>query len=475
MSTRPELENNIKKIQLLINNAQSELQKQTFRDILTDLKKELDQLTTQENSVAKPEAPQVDTPPKTPRRINASTISDSTDLTQIEGSSNIDIDSPQSSNQKLLETSPTPTDRTQIESSSSQDKDSKSTAQLHPPNPPITSKIFQGIGVIEGEIIKDESLGFYHLIYQGKSYKLLIRKVKLRKIVDNNYPFNSPKILVVYPYTKYNPELESGHEIGFTLVRIKDEWSPQAKNHLGLDINEFKLCGFWQKRHGDISVISVHRNRLKKGVKKLLKNATSSRKIKIVTNVPLLWSNPPVEAVFKGEGEGRYFVEVKAHFVPEKEQWEFLELLSEPSLEHPPFVRYPKRKTVSTQTNTEPPENPSDNSSDTQCEIPTEIRVASETLKHDINLGFVTEEILFKRLSGISSIGTLKTKKYKVSEDKFTQWSAEKDIDNISWSWFKQGNKTFYRPTSNITNEQKEKLTQWLIAENLLNKKTEHI
>jgi hypothetical protein len=56
-----------------------------------------------------------------------------------------------------------------------------------------------------------------------------------------------------------------------------------------------------------------------------------------------LWSNPPVEAVNKGE-KGRYFVEVKASFMPEKEQWEFLELLSEPSSKHPPFVRYSSRR-----------------------------------------------------------------------------------------------------------------------------------
>jgi hypothetical protein len=60
-----------------------------------------------------------------------------------------------------------------------------------------------------------------------------------------------------------------------------------------------------------------------------------------------LWSNPPVEAVNKGE-KGRYFVEVKASFMPEKEQWEFLELLSEPSLKYPRFVRFRKKKTVST-------------------------------------------------------------------------------------------------------------------------------
>ena len=41
MGTQKELENNIKKRQLLLKNAQSELQKQTFRDILTDLKKQL--------------------------------------------------------------------------------------------------------------------------------------------------------------------------------------------------------------------------------------------------------------------------------------------------------------------------------------------------------------------------------------------------------------------------------------------------
>ena len=384
MGTQKELENNIKKMQLLLKNAQSELQKQTFRDILTDLKKQLALLKAKNSQVEKPEkslreksnsqpkgavkkllkavkssevietttSPQlkIDKPPKTESKSTPQPSPTPTDFTEIESSSNQGIDTQKPSTKEPVETpppEPTLINETHIESSPSQDKDSTSTEQPHPKNQSIQSKIFQGIGVIQGEIIKDSSEQFYNLIYQGKLYKLLIKKLKLKETLDNNYPFNSPKILVVYPHTKYNSELESGHEIAFTLVRINDEWSPKAKTILGLDINEFRLCGFWQKRHGKFYVISVHRNHQKKGVKKFLKNTASSKKIKIVTHVPLLWSNPPVEAVNKGE-EGRYFVEVKASFMPEKEQWEFLELLSEPSLKHPPFVRFPKKKTVST-------------------------------------------------------------------------------------------------------------------------------
>ena len=383
MGTQKELENNIKKMQLLLKNAQSELQKQTFRDILTDLKKQLVLLKAKNSQVEKPEkslreksnsqpkgavkkllkavkssevietttSPQlkIDKPPKTESKSTPQPSPTPTDFTEIESSPNQGIDTQKPSTKEPVETpppEPTLINETHIESSPSQDKDSTSTEQPHPKNQSIQSKIFQGIGVIQGEIIKDSSEQFYNLIYQGKLYKLLIKKLKLQETLDNNYPFNSPKILVVYPHTEYNSKLDSGHEIAFTLVRINDEWSPKAKTILGLDINEFRLCGFWQKRHGKFYVISVHRNH-QKGVKKFLKKIASSKKIKIVTHVPLLWSNPPVEAVNKGE-KGRYFVEVKASFMPEKEQWEFLELLSEPSLKYPPFVKFRKKKTVST-------------------------------------------------------------------------------------------------------------------------------
>lgn len=383
MGTQKELENNIKKMQLLLKNAQSELQKQTFRDILTDLKKQLALLKAKNSQVEKPEkslreksnsqpkgavkkllkavkssevietttSPQlkIDKPPKTESKSTPQPSPTPTDFTEIESSPNQGIDTQKPSTKEPVETpppEPTLINETHIESSPSQDKDSTSTEQPHPKNQSIQSKIFQGIGVIQGEIIKDSSEQFYNLIYQGKLYKLLIKKLKLQETLDNNYPFNSPKILVVYPHTEYNSKLDSGHEIAFTLVRINDEWSPKAKTILGLDINEFRLCGFWQKRHGKFYVISVHRNH-QKGVKKFLKKIASSKKIKIVTHVPLLWSNPPVEAVNKGE-KGRYFVEVKASFMPEKEQWEFLELLSEPSLKYPPFVKFRKKKTVST-------------------------------------------------------------------------------------------------------------------------------
>ena len=55
MATKEELENNIKKMQLLLKNAQSELQKQTFRDILTDLKKQLASVKVENTQVEKPE------------------------------------------------------------------------------------------------------------------------------------------------------------------------------------------------------------------------------------------------------------------------------------------------------------------------------------------------------------------------------------------------------------------------------------
>ena len=55
MGTQKELENNIKKMQLLLKNAQSELQKQTFRDILTDIKKQLALLKAKNSQVEKPE------------------------------------------------------------------------------------------------------------------------------------------------------------------------------------------------------------------------------------------------------------------------------------------------------------------------------------------------------------------------------------------------------------------------------------
>lgn len=76
-------------------------------------------------------------------------------------------------------------------------------------------------------------------------YKLLIKKLKFKEMFDNNYLFNLFKILVVYFYMEYNLKLDLGYEIVFILVRINDEWFFKVKIILGLDINEFRLCGFW--------------------------------------------------------------------------------------------------------------------------------------------------------------------------------------------------------------------------------------
>ena len=225
--------------------------------------------------------------------------------------------------------------------------------------PNAETRIFQAIGaIVATPYIKDEHLkmaidgGEYDLLYtQGfrrRAYNLL--KAKLEK---NG---SSPMFLRLYPKAKFEPNSQQPR-LFFSLVnfssnceQIKDE--PQG----------FMLRGIWQYIPNSKSpVISIYRNRAQWGY---FKKLSKSRQLNFVQphHIPVVWDapvepfkfNPQAEKDSRTSHDGeeaspsvssqmpRYFVEVRASF--KNGLYVVEEMLEEPTLELPKFIKVPKKK-----------------------------------------------------------------------------------------------------------------------------------
>ena len=84
------------------------------------------------------------------------------------------------------------------------------------------------------------------------------------------------------------------------------------------------------------------------------------------------------------------------------------------------------------------------------------------------NVESISVELLAKRL-GIKNPKTISNKKSEVyknsnpnAENEFCEWSRQKDLDAISWRPIKEGRRTKYVPTSELSEELLSKLQTWI-------------
>ncbi|VXD24141.1 conserved hypothetical protein [Planktothrix serta PCC 8927] len=220
---------------------------------------------------------------------------------------------------------------------------------------PKNNSIFQAIGIIKGEV----NLGDVSTIKIGdKEYRLFYiagrRKQAyeaLKKEIETTG--NTTQRLIVYPKILHFPDKEKSHIVAFQIIGFISS-DPTRKQHpLNSELKdfEFKLCGTWQF----IPVcrtpcISVFRNFTQDRLA-WIKEAEAAKKVKFMkaSHAPLLWKdsvvrpfrfNPRLE---KEEQQKTYFVELKARFLPDRDVFGFVELLSQPTEERPNFFKASKK------------------------------------------------------------------------------------------------------------------------------------
>ena len=225
---------------------------------------------------------------------------------------------------------------------------SQSEAQSDPDDSkqrPVNESIFQAVGVIQGQIATETVLNddgeerlLYSVVVQGKKYRLKILGYKFKHFIRQVK--NSPEqqlYLMVYPYLQFIPKKTP--ELRFQVV----SWQDTPYKHFSL--NEFNLRGIWQfiPQHRR-PLMTIMRNWMdKKDRNKLLEKGQDFKSV----HVPIFWKDaqlPPFRFNPRAEKQGeRFFVEMKAKFIPKLDTFGFTELLAEPTTTFPRYL-LPKAK-----------------------------------------------------------------------------------------------------------------------------------
>ena len=218
-----------------------------------------------------------------------------------------------------------------------------------PESPTATEGLlFQAVGIIRGEVnFSDDAPATvtlkqkqYRLDYVRNPLALSGLKQEIEKTGQHT------QRLIVYPKVIHFPKRDQPHQISFQLVGFDLGREPNGISS-ELEDNQFKLSGLWQF----IPVcrptcISVFRNFDPKLLKYIHQLDNPAKKVRVLKarHLPLLWKDAPVRP-FRFNPKGRKdqglppFVSIKAVFIPHRDAFGFVELLSEPQEQAPKFLK----------------------------------------------------------------------------------------------------------------------------------------
>ena len=214
-----------------------------------------------------------------------------------------------------------------------------------------TTRFFQAIGVIVGEVSFDEQ-EFAKVTIKGQDYPLLYvprQKYKLRALHKHiKETGNFRQRLVVYPKAFHVPDPHQPHQIQFQLVRFEPETNQGASEEL--DNMEFKIAGLWQFIPVcRVPCISVYKNFTSERIE-WIKQAEAKRRVGFMkpAHLPVFWKDAPVKPFkYKPKAEEQdktAFVKIKAKFNPDKNAFGFISLLETPTIEEVPKFLKPSKK-----------------------------------------------------------------------------------------------------------------------------------
>ena len=209
--------------------------------------------------------------------------------------------------------------------------------------------LFSAIGVLRVELNLDP---YPHFKLGGKEYKVFYAAnhkrslYALRQQIANK---GAEQRIIVYPRVLHLPDRNKPPQIqSFQLVGFDDGVRPGVARDLG--DNEFKLFGLWQFiAVCKCPVITVHRNFTPEQYAHFKTLDDEGKKyFGKAQHIPLFWKdaivrpfrfNPKLD---KEEQAPRYFIGVKARFLPGRDSFGFDSLLSPPTLDTPKFIKFKK-------------------------------------------------------------------------------------------------------------------------------------
>ncbi|BAT56879.1 unknown protein (plasmid) [Nostoc sp. NIES-3756] len=213
---------------------------------------------------------------------------------------------------------------------------------------------FQAIGVISGTV---KILGTLRAIItiSGVEYDLIALKSKHQPLValKSYLEKNNTQLatLMVYPKAVHFPKKDQPYQIYFELITHRETPIGIFEE---LSDGEFKLSGIWQFIPVcEIPCISIYKN-LHSDRLDFIKTVDTSLKVKFMkpSHLPLIWHDatvPPFKFnhhLPKSEQDKRYFIQVKAKFSPQENNFIFDSLIGLPTQDLPKFLKASKKDKV---------------------------------------------------------------------------------------------------------------------------------
>jgi hypothetical protein len=225
------------------------------------------------------------------------------------------------------------------------------------PSSPTSGAFFQAVGIIQADVtsdgdktfvtIGDKSYGLYYASTHKMAYEALKKEITNTGITQQK--------LIVYPRITHYPGGKQPYRLQFQLAGFLKKEAPVDGLASLLEENEFKICGLWQFIPVcRVPCISVFKNFNKERLE-FIKSASVDKKVNYMkaSHIPVVWRDAPVPAFrfnpkLDKEAQGKAsFVQIKALFNSERDNFEFVSLLGIPSDSPPNYLKAGKKDKLS--------------------------------------------------------------------------------------------------------------------------------
>jgi hypothetical protein len=225
------------------------------------------------------------------------------------------------------------------------------------PSSPTDGAFFQAVGIIQGDVTSDgdktfvtigeKSYGLYYASTHKKAYDALKKEIENTGITQQR--------LIVYPRITHYPGGKQPYRLQFQLAGFLSQEATGDGLQSVLEEKEFKISGLWQFIPVcRVPCISVFKNFNKERLE-FIKSAPLDKKVNYMkaSHIPVVWRDAPVppfrfnpKLAYETQGKAS-FVQIKARFNSERDNFEFVSLLGIPTDSPPNYLKAGKKDKLS--------------------------------------------------------------------------------------------------------------------------------
>jgi len=225
------------------------------------------------------------------------------------------------------------------------------------PSSPAEGAFFQAVGIIQADVTSDgdktfvtigeKSYGLYYASTHKMAYEALKKEILSSGITQQK--------LIVYPRITHYPGGKQPYRLAFQLAGFLGKEATVDGLSSVLEDSEFKICGLWQFIPVcRVPCISVFKNFNKQRLE-FIKSAPVDKKVNYMkaSHIPVVWRDAPVPPFrfnpkLEKEAQGKAsFVQIKARFNSERDNFEFVSLLGVPTDSPPNYLKAGKKDKLS--------------------------------------------------------------------------------------------------------------------------------